>query len=80
MANGSGSSLPSSQKPTNSLTSASTSTERRIATQMFLRELQDKHEIKDADFFVDGAPWLQASLHELGMHFRHETHGDRKPG
>jgi len=50
-----------------------------VATRMFLRELQDKYDIEDAEFFVDGAPWLHAGLHELGMHFRHETHGDCNP-
>jgi transposase-like protein len=50
-----------------------------VATKMFLRELQEKHDIEGAEFFVDGAPWLHAGLHELGMHFRHETHGDRNP-
>ena len=50
-----------------------------VATQLFLHELQEKHDIDDAEFFVDGAPWLQAGLFELGMHFRHETHGDRNP-
>jgi transposase-like protein len=48
-------------------------------TKVFLRELQDKHAIDDAEFLVDGAPWLHAGLFELGMHFRHETHGDRNP-
>ena len=48
-------------------------------TKRFLRELQEKHSIDDTEFFVDGAPWLQAGLFELGMHFRHETHGDRNP-
>ena len=48
-------------------------------TKVFLRELQDKHVIDDAEFLVDGAPWLHAGLFELGMHFRHETHGDRNP-
>jgi len=48
-------------------------------TKVFLRELQDKHAINDAEFLVDGAPWLHAGLFELGMHFRHETHGDRNP-
>jgi transposase-like protein len=48
-------------------------------TKLFLRELQDKHAIDDAEFLVDGAPWLHAGLFELGMHFRHETHGDRNP-
>ena len=50
-----------------------------VATKLFLRELQKKHSIDDAEFFVDGAPWLHAGLFELGMHFRHETHGDRNP-
>ena len=48
-------------------------------TKLFLRELQDKHAIDDAEFLVDGAPWLHAGLFELGMHFRHETYGDRNP-
>lgn len=48
-------------------------------TKMFLRELSAKHDVEDAEFFVDGAPWLQAGLFELGMHFRHETHGERNP-
>jgi transposase-like protein len=48
-------------------------------TKTVLRELQDKHIIDDAEFLVDGAPWLHAGLFELGMHFRHETHGDRNP-
>ena len=50
-----------------------------VVTKLFLRELQGKHDIDDAEFFVDGAPWLQAGLFELGMHFRHEIHGDRNP-
>jgi transposase-like protein len=48
-------------------------------TKVFLRELQEKHAIDDAEFFVDGAPWLHAGLFELGMHFRHETFGERNP-
>jgi transposase-like protein len=49
------------------------------ATKQFLRELREKHDIENAEFFVDGAPWLQSGLHELGMHFRHETFGERNP-
>ncbi|MFB6138592.1 MAG: IS6 family transposase [Halobacteriaceae archaeon] len=49
------------------------------ATKMFLRELDEKHDLDETEFFVDGAPWLHAGLHELGMHFRHETHGERNP-
>lgn len=48
-------------------------------TKMFLRELKKKHAVENAEFFVDGAPWLHAGLFELGMHFRHETFGERNP-
>ena len=44
---------------------------------MYLRKLKKKHEIVNAECFVDGAPWLQTGLFELRMHFRHETLGDR---
>ncbi len=50
-----------------------------VSTKWFLNELQEKHDIDNAEFFVDGAPWLHAGLFALGMHFRHETHGDRNP-
>ena len=50
-----------------------------VLTKRFLRELADNHAVEDAEFLVDGAPWLQAGLFELGMHFRHETFGDRNP-
>ena len=29
-----------------------------VSTKMFLRELSEKHYVEDAEFFVDGAPWL----------------------
>ena len=48
-------------------------------TKLFLRALQDKHAMDDTESLVDGAPWLHAGLFELGIHFRHETHGDRNP-
>lgn len=48
-------------------------------TKLFLRELEEKHVIDDTEFFVDGAPWLHAGLFELGMHFHHETFGERNP-
>jgi transposase-like protein len=50
-----------------------------VTTKMFLGELPKKHTVADAEFLVDGAPWLQAGLFELGMHFRHETFGERNP-
>jgi len=46
---------------------------------MFLRELAKKHEVDDAELLVDGAPWIQAGLFELGRYFRHETFGERNP-
>lgn len=55
------------------------STRNTAVTKIFLSELDEKHDIRDAEFFVDGAPWLQAGLFELGVHFRHETFGDRNP-
>jgi transposase-like protein len=48
-------------------------------TKLFLSELDEKHDIRDAEFLVDGAPWLHAGLHELGVHFRQETFGERTP-
>ena len=55
------------------------STRTIVTTKLFLRDLAEKHEVDDAEFLVDGAPWLQAGLFELGMHFRHETFGERNP-
>jgi transposase-like protein len=48
-------------------------------TNMFLEEIDEKHEVRNAEFLIDGAPWLHAGLHELGGHFRQETFGDRNP-
>lgn len=50
-----------------------------MATKLLLEELAEKHDINQSEFFVDGAPWLQAGFFELGMHLRHETHGERNP-
>jgi transposase-like protein len=50
-----------------------------VTTRMFLKELAEKHEADEAEFLVDGAPWLQAGLCELGRHFRHETFGELNP-
>ena len=48
-------------------------------TSFFLEELDEKHEVRDAEFLVDGAPWLHAGLRALGVHFRQETFGERNP-
>ncbi|MCD2201192.1 IS6 family transposase [Halobacterium sp. KA-4] len=52
-------------------------TRTQALTEMFLRELREKHHVEEATFLVDGAPWLQAALHRHGLRFRHETHGKR---
>ncbi|OYR38099.1 IS6 family transposase, partial [Halorubrum sp. Hd13] len=36
-----------------------------------------KHQVDDAIFLVDGAPWLQAACHRHGLRFQHVTHGNR---
>lgn len=46
-------------------------------TELFLDELTQKHAVSDAEFLVDGAPWLKAALHHAGLRFRHVTHGNR---
>jgi len=46
-------------------------------TSMFLSELREKHQVDDAVFLVDGAPWLQAACHRHGLRFQHVTHGNR---
>jgi len=48
-----------------------------VLTKQFLQELQEKHDVADAVFLVDGAPWLQAALFEENLRFQHVTHGNR---
>jgi len=48
-----------------------------VLTKQFLAELQEKHDVADAVFLVDGAPWLQAALFEENLRFQHVTHGNR---
>jgi transposase-like protein len=48
-----------------------------VLTKQFLQELAEKHDVADAMFLVDGAPWLQAALFELSLRFQHVTHGNR---
>jgi len=51
-------------------------TRTQALTEMFLSELREKHLVDDATFLVDGAPWLQAACHRLGLRFQHVTHGN----
>jgi len=46
-------------------------------SSMFLSELREKHQVDDAVFLVDGAPWLQAACHRHGLRFHHVPHGNR---
>jgi transposase-like protein len=46
-------------------------------TEIFLRELLEKHDASDAVFLVDGAKHLQTALRRLGLRFRYERHGNR---
>ncbi len=54
-------------------------TRTNIVTQFVLDELKEKHNVDNALFLVDGAPWLHAGLSTLGVSFRHETFGERNP-
>ncbi len=49
----------------------------RGLSAIFFRELRQRHDVDEALFLVDGAPWLQAALHRHGLDFQHETHGNR---
>jgi len=46
-------------------------------TEIFLRELREKHDVSDAVFLVDGARHLQTALRPSGLRFRYERHGNR---
>jgi putative transposase len=53
------------------------STTTTALTEIFLRELREKHDIETAVFLVDGAKHLQTALHRAGLRFQHERHGNR---
>jgi putative transposase len=46
-------------------------------TEIFLRELRQKHDIESAVFLVDGATHLQTALHRAGLRFQIRRHGNR---
>jgi putative transposase len=46
-------------------------------TQVFLRQLHEKHDIDDATFLIDDADHLQAALSRLGLQFQIRRHGNR---
>ena len=46
-------------------------------TEIFLTELQQKHDVETAVFLVDGAKHLRAALQRFGLQFQTERHGNR---
>lgn len=46
-------------------------------TQQSLRELQQKHDVKDAVFLVDYAQYLAAALRQTDLRFQTMRHGSR---
>ena len=48
-------------------------------TEIFLRELREKHDIETAVFLVDGAQHLQTALQRAGLRFQMRRHGNRSP-
>ena len=53
------------------------STTTTALTEIFLRELRQKHEVESAVFLVDGAQHLQTALARAGLRFHTERHGNR---
>jgi putative transposase len=46
-------------------------------TEIFLRELRQKHDVESAEFLVDGAQHLQTALARAGLRFQTTRHGNR---
>jgi len=46
-------------------------------TEIFLRELRQKHDVESAVFLVDGAKHLQTALSRVGLRFQMRRHGNR---
>ncbi|MDT3434239.1 IS6 family transposase [Haloarcula sp. 1CSR25-25] len=46
-------------------------------TELFLRELRQKHDVETAVFLVDGAQHLQIALQRAGLRFQMCRHGNR---
>jgi putative transposase len=53
------------------------STTTTALTEMFLRELQQKHDVETAVSLVDGAQHLQTALQRAGLRFQMRRHGNR---
>ncbi|QGA81368.1 Transposase [Halomicrobium sp. LC1Hm] len=46
-------------------------------TEIFLRELREKHDVEAAAFLVDSAQHLQTALQRSGHRFQISRHGNR---
>ena len=53
------------------------STTTTALTEIFLRELRQKHDIETTEFLVDGAQHLQTALQRAGLRFQMRRHGNR---
>jgi len=53
------------------------STTTTALTEIFLRELRQKHDVENAVFLVDGAQHLQTALQRAGLRFQMCRHGNR---
>ena len=53
------------------------STTTTALTEIFLRELRQKHDIETTVFLVDGARHLQTALQRAGLRFQIRRHGNR---
>jgi len=53
------------------------STTTTALTEIFLRELRQKHDVESATFLVDAALHLKAALRRSGLRFRIDRHGNR---
>ena len=53
------------------------STTTTSVTEIFLRELRQKHDVETAVFLVDGAQHLQTALQRAGLRFQMRRHGNR---
>mgnify|MGYP000170851009 CR=1 FL=1 len=53
------------------------STTTKALTEIFLGELQQKHDVDDAQFLIDDADHLKTPLRRAGLRFRVQRHGNR---
>jgi transposase-like protein len=52
-------------------------TRTNVIAHAFFTELQDKHDVEDATFLIDGATPLKDACHRHGLDFTYEKHGNR---